>query len=134
MKVRFVKVGPTLLFFVLITSLNYSCAGQSSDLAPAEFNGLLNKQNMVLIDVRTNQELADTGIIKGARQLDFASTDFTERLAALDKSKTYLVYCAVGGRSGQAVQLLKARGVKAFNLQGGINAWKVAGFPLAPAQ
>jgi rhodanese-related sulfurtransferase len=103
-------------------------------LAPAEFKNLLGKQNMVLIDVRTGQELAATGIIYGARHIDFAAPDFKNKLLALDKFKAYLIYCAVGGRSGQAVQILQANGIKAFNLQGGINAWKAAGYPLSAVQ
>ena len=46
----------------------------------------------------------------------------------LDKNKTLLVYCAGGGRSGQAAVWLKEQGFKeVINLQGGITAWNAAG-------
>jgi rhodanese-related sulfurtransferase len=128
------RATSTLILFALATCAGYSCTGQPLDLAPTEFKNLLGKQNMVLIDVRTSQELAATGIIRGAKQIDFAAPDFKDKLLALDKSKTYLIYCAVGGRSGQAVQILQANGIKAFNLQGGVNAWKAAGYPLSAVQ
>ena len=43
---------------------------------------------------------------------------------ALDKSKSYFIYCRSGARSGQACQLLNQMGIKAtYNLDGGILSW-----------
>jgi len=56
---------------------------------------------------------------------------FAERTKYLDKNKTLLVYCAAGGRSGQAAEWLKEQGFKeVVNLQGGITAWNAAGKPV----
>ena len=56
---------------------------------------------------------------------------FEERVKYLDKNKTLLVYCAAGGRSGQAAVWLKEQGFKeVVNLQGGITAWNAAGKPV----
>ncbi|OGQ99557.1 MAG: hypothetical protein A2521_01685 [Deltaproteobacteria bacterium RIFOXYD12_FULL_57_12] len=55
------------------------------------------------------------------------------RLAELDKEKPVIAYCAIGGRSRAASQLLAAQGFQeVFNLAGGIKAWqgaKAAGPP-----
>jgi rhodanese-related sulfurtransferase len=46
-------------------------------------------------------------------------------------SKTYLVHCAVGGRSAQACTKLDAfEFPKVVNLLGGIKAWEKAGKPV----
>ncbi len=46
------------------------------------------------------------------------------------RSGTIYVVCAVGGRSGQAVDYLLAQGMDAVNVAGGTNAWIDAGKPV----
>ena len=78
---------------------------------------------MVLLDVRTPAEIAG-GKIAGARELDFRSSDFADRLAEIDTSKTVLVYCASGGRSARACTQLAEQGARrVYNLAGGYRAW-----------
>jgi rhodanese-related sulfurtransferase len=100
-------------------------------LKPAAFDRLrLNSTNAVVLDVRTPEEYAK-GHIHGAKLLDFKSPDFTEQLGKLDKSKTYLVHCAVGGRSAKAAEQMVQLGFpKIMNLEGGIKAWEAAGKPV----
>ena len=64
-----------------------------------------DKQNVIL-DVRTPREF-QAGHLPGAVNLDFNASDFETRAALLDKSKTYVVHCASGGRSVKACE--KAR-------------------------
>lgn len=88
-----------------------------------------NKSTVVL-DIRTAKEFA-TGHITAARNLDFYAADFEKQLAELDRTKTYLVHCASGGRSGrslEAFQKLKFESV--YHLDGGFNAWQRAGKPV----
>lgn len=86
--------------------------------------------NAVLLDVRTPQEVSK-GTIPGAVNIDFNSADFATKIGALDKTKTYFVYCAKGGRSSQAVDQMNAAGfVKIYNLTDGIAGWKEAGLPV----
>ncbi|MEM9258498.1 MAG: rhodanese-like domain-containing protein [Bacteroidota bacterium] len=93
------------------------------DLTVAEFAERIGGDNTVLLDVRTPGETA-RGIIDGAIEMDFRAADFAEQLKTLDPSKTYLVYCASGGRSGRTAKMLNELGVQeVYNLAGGYTAW-----------
>ncbi len=94
------------------------------DLSPAEFADRIGGENTVLLDVRTPGETAN-GIIEGAIEMDYRAPDFAEQIKSLDPNKTYLVYCASGGRSGKTCGMLNEAGFdKVYNLKGGYSAWK----------
>jgi rhodanese-related sulfurtransferase len=78
----------------------------------------------VILDVRTEEEF-ESGYIEGAQLIDIRQPqEFMDSIQALDKTKSYFVYCRSGARSGQACQLLGQLGVEAaYNLEGGILAW-----------
>lgn len=79
--------------------------------------------DVVWLDVRTPEEIA-LGKIDDALELDFTDPGFKEKVGTLDKNKTYIVYCAAGGRSAKASTLMKEMGfTKAHNLKGGYTAW-----------
>ncbi|MBM4327460.1 MAG: sulfurtransferase [Deltaproteobacteria bacterium] len=74
-----------------------------------------------LLDVRQPSEYEESHI-PGAKLAPLPQ--LSDSLNQLDKSKPTLVYCAVGGRSRVAAQLLAGRGFKhVYNLKGGIKAW-----------
>jgi rhodanese-related sulfurtransferase len=51
--------------------------------------------------------------------------ELSDRLAELNSQTPTIVYCAVGGRSRVAAQLLSGQGfTEIYNLKGGIKAWK----------
>jgi rhodanese-related sulfurtransferase len=79
--------------------------------------------------VRTAGEFA-TGHIENAMNLDYHSDSFRNELNNLDKNKTYLVYCAMGSRSADALAIMKELGfMEAYNMLGGINQWQEEGLP-----
>jgi rhodanese-related sulfurtransferase len=95
-----------------------------ADLSSGDFEKeVKNNKDAVVIDVRTRGEF-NSGKIPGAINIDLMSADFTSRVAALDRSKTYLVYCRSGNRSAQACTLMSADGLKVSNLAGGIISWR----------
>ena len=103
------------------------------DITPQEaFTLIQNNQNnpdFVIIDVRTPEELAEEHI-ENATNIDFYSETFRDELNNLDKNKTYLIYCKVGGRSGSALDIMAELNFKeAYNILGGINQWKTEGLP-----
>lgn len=100
------------------------------DVNSEQFDKLRQDKNSVVLDVRTKREF-DEGHIPGAINIDVNSADFEEKVAKLDKSKTYLVHCAAGVRSAKACNKLAPLNFKnLYNLEGGLNAWKKAGKPV----
>lgn len=87
------------------------------------FAELSEKKDHVILDVRSPNELSE-GSIPGHIMINFFESDFKEELNKLDKSKSYLVYCRSGNRSGKACSLMAKIGFnKLYNLKGGIGAW-----------
>ena len=46
-----------------------------------------------------------------------------QRMGELDQTRKYVVHCKLGGRSAQAVELMRHAGLNAINVAGGITAW-----------
>lgn len=89
-----------------------------------EFKERLNlEKDAQLIDVRTKTEF-DGGSIEQALNYDFLDGTFEKSIDKLNQSKPVYVFCAKGGRSGKASQLLKQKGfTRIIDLQGGYSAW-----------
>ena len=95
-----------------------------------EFAKLRDTKTNVVLDVRTKKEY-DAGHLPGAVLIDFNSPDFLEKVAKLDKGKTYLVHCAAGGRSAKACDKMSTMKFSSLvNLEGGFGAWEKAGKPV----
>ena len=95
-----------------------------ANLSPEEFKAKMTEENVVILDVRTPGEVAG-GKIEGAKELDYRATNFEQELLNLDPEKTYLVYCASGGRSSNACEKMVQNGYqKVYNLRGGYKAWR----------
>ncbi len=91
---------------------------------------LINAGNTIVIDIRTEQEIAGCGHLKGARRIDFSSPDFAENIAALARNNVYLIYCQSGIRGLRTGMLMEKLGfVHVYILDGGINTWLRAGLP-----
>lgn len=102
-------------------------------LDPARFASLMHDRPGQLVDVRTPGEWSE-GIIAGARLMDFNGTGFRSELSTLDKDRPVYVYCAAGGRSHKAYEMMKEMGFKeVYDLGGGMGAWRSAGREVAPA-
>ncbi|MBX3100906.1 MAG: rhodanese-like domain-containing protein [Bacteroidetes bacterium] len=86
-----------------------------------------------LLDVRADWEYAG-GHLPGAQNLDIFKPDFDQKLALLDKTKVYYVYCHSGGRSREAAQRMQQLGFRqVYNLTEGIPAMQRAGVELKKA-
>ena len=100
------------------------------DLNVDEFARMAADKQNVILDVRTAKEFS-AGHLPGAMNLDVNAADFQEKAGLLDKSKTYLVHCASGGRSVKACEKLGHLDFpKLYNLPGGFKAWTKAGKPV----
>lgn len=75
-----------------------------------------------LLDVRQPKEY-EQAHIPGAKFIPLPLLH--DKVSELDKEKPVIVYCAIGGRSRVAAQLLSGLGFKeVYNLKGGIKAWE----------
>ena len=85
----------------------------------------------VILDVRTPEEFAQ-GHLSGAVNVNLMAPDFESRLGALDRGKTYLVYCRTGNRSAKAIQTMGRLGFRSvYHMFEGIAGWQKKGFPLS---
>lgn len=92
-------------------------------------NALNTTHNAILLDVRTPAE-TEKGYIKGAIFMDFYAADFKQQLKTLDKNAPIFIYCAAGGRSLDAMNILLANGYKkVYDLEGGMIDWKMNNLP-----
>jgi len=116
---------------VLMMALSVSACSQTyKNVNAAEAKKMIDKQKVVVVDVRTDGEW-NAGHLKDAKHIDISSPDFDQKINELKKDATVIVYCAVGGRSSRAAGAMSKKGFKnVYNLDGGINAWASSGYPL----
>lgn len=119
-----------MLAFGLVSCSNgqekTAAVGEYHIISVEEFDD--RPEGVQLVDVRTPGEW-NQGIIEGAMLYDISSADFEKNIATLDKKKPVYVYCAVGGRSGNASSQLKKMGYKVYDLKGGMGAWSSKKMP-----
>lgn len=123
-------------FLLALVVLSVSCNSQNTQqiLKPAAFQEKMNTTpEAVILDVRTPGEY-DGGYIANAININYNDPSFEGEIAKLDKSKTYLLYCLSGKRSGSAMDYMLRNGFKnVSNLEGGILAWQSANLALTTA-
>ncbi len=85
--------------------------------------------SFVLLDVREAGEL-EVAVIPGAEHLPLDRVRGGDAVPGSD-GRVY-VYCKVGGRSAEAVDLLRGRGVDAVDVEGGVLAWSRQVDPSVP--
>ena len=113
---------------------------QIQEIDVSAVNALLDEGYQVL-DVREPAEfLAGTiagalniprGILEPAADRQYAG----RREELMDRDKKWLLFCASSGRSAMASVVLQQMGFKNIkNINGGMNAWKVAELPISTPQ
>ena len=106
----------------------FACgSGSDKDLNINEFEALVEKGSVVLLDVRTPDEYA-AGHLFGAANFDWNGDDFLPKIQAAFPAGTEIaVYCRSGRRSAAAAGKLSGAGYTVFNMRGGYLAWTAAG-------
>ncbi len=82
----------------------------------------LDRDEFVLIDLRTKKEIEELGDIEGSIHIPI--DNLREKMEELDRKKTYILYCAVGMRGYVGYRILSQNGFKAENLSGGYELYK----------
>ena len=122
------------IFYILLIYLLSACSAnghnQVHDLGAVDFFHKMDKQDHILLDVRTAEEIGN-GYIKNASFIDFYDDKFREKASWIKKDVPVFVYCHAGGRSSKAAAMLLELGHKVvFNLSGGITSWKSHGLSI----
>lgn len=129
------KAGLSNIWLICIAVLLFAgCTGKKNaensddtrtlELDAAEFKSkLAASPEAILIDVRKPEELAE-GMIEGAINIDYTDSTFAQKIMALDKTKSYFVYCKSGKRTAGAVEQMEKLGFeKIYTLDGGYTSW-----------
>jgi len=84
------------------------------------------KDDIVLIDVREADEIAEVGTIEGAVNMPLGQLIRKGRQGELDdlKGKTICTYCNAGYRDNIGADELNKKGFTAVTIEGGYAAWK----------
>ena len=102
----------------------------------AEAMAMHGREDVTFIDVREPPEVAQ-GRIAGAESIPRGTLEFAVDQSApsgkpvfADPARTYVFYCAAGGRAAMAAQTARAMGLgKAVSMETGFPNWKDAGGP-----
>ena len=126
-----------LLILVLLVMAPLNCSAEnaaieniSAKAATALIENHRSDPDFIILDIRTPAEF-QAGHISGAVMLDFYSKSFASDFKALDRGKTYLIYCRSGNRSGQLMRAISDLGFKKiYNMESGLKDWLRQGYKL----
>lgn len=94
-----------------------------SDLTVEELDSMQSRNDVILLDVRTPEEISK-GKIGDALEADVLSPGFKAHIQDLDHEKNYVVYCRSGRRSVTASEIMVRAGfIHVYNLVGGYKEW-----------
>ncbi|WP_306132923.1 rhodanese-like domain-containing protein [Roseivivax marinus] len=104
------------------------------EISAEEAVALTRSPDHVFVDLRDGAEQERTGVIPGAivssrGMMEFhLDPDSPAHKPEFAQNKTYLFYCASGGRSALAARTAMDMGLSpVVNVAGGVSAWKKAG-------
>lgn len=113
---------------------SFALENSPSDISQNQAYALMEKDAVVVIDVRTAEEYANTHI-EGAYSMPLDTLLQNEQLPLLKENDTpVLVYCRSGRRSGLAMHNMSKAGYKNVFNMGGINTWEYGTTTEAPAK
>ena len=116
------------LVLVVLYEMRLRSENQAS-VSPQDMVRLMN-QGALLIDLRPAEQYT-AGHVNGARQMSGEQILQAADTLKKYKEKTVVVYDDTGSLGASAVRQLVAQGfTKAFNLRGGLSAWRTENLPL----
>jgi rhodanese-related sulfurtransferase len=110
------------------------------NLSVDETAGELEREDVLLVDIREPNERAENGVIAGAVEAPRGMLEFWADPTSpyhrdeFQPSRRIILHCASGGRSALAAATLQDLGYeRVAHMSGGFNAWKEAGKPVRDA-
>jgi rhodanese-related sulfurtransferase len=129
--------GIALVFVMLASTLGGLVWARESDMvgdgyvdvSVEQAKGMIDSApDIIVLDVRTENEY-EAGHIAGAGLVPLSELE--QRTGELDKDDALLVYCKSGTKSVEASNILIQHEFESvYNMEGGINAWVNAGYPV----
>ena len=99
-----------------------------ASITATELQSLLNSSTCQVVDVREPVEHAEEHL---SNALLIPLGDIGKRCGELDRSRPVVIHCRGGVRGAKAADKLRQLGFSDVrNLEGGLMAWKEAGFPV----
>ena len=101
---------------------------------PKEAFGMLQNRLAILVDVREEVELKESGFAEGSQWMPTSKItdnhpDWQAFKQKLPKDKTIVFYCRSGARSGRVAEFLASEGYQTANM-GGFSGWQTAHLPI----
>ena len=93
------------------------------DINYFQAKGLLDDEKALLVDVRSPEEFAQTGI-NGALNIPLPELALKLDQLGSDKDRPIVLYCRTGNRSGQAVTWLQQQGFSRLYNMGSYEVWE----------
>ena len=123
-------VGALVLVSIVVVLYEMRAQSESrASVSPQDMVRLMN-QGALLIDLRPLEQYT-AGHVGGARQMSGDQILKASDTLKKYKEKAVVVYDDSGSLSAAAVRQLAAQGfTKAFNLRGGLSAWRTENLPL----
>lgn len=91
------------------------------EISAEELQKLIQQEKVILVDVRTPEEMEVSMIIGAISQAEF------EQEADKYRNYTIVPYCTIGNRSLDYAHELREQGFKVFNFKGSILSWTHVG-------
>lgn len=123
--------GPLAGLLVILTIVEIlEQLGAKNRLDPSQLTRLINREDALIYDLRDHADYKN-GHVVGSKQM--SDNEVLEQVSQLQKNDKPLVLIDKDGRQAVKVSAsLISKGIeKVFILEGGIEAWKKAGMPLA---
>lgn len=121
-----------LAFVVILSFLSYDIVvGDQGSVDPSEAVNLINRQDAVVVDVRSPVDFNKGHIVHA---LNIPMNEITKQMPVLERHKgqPIIMNCDSGSRSATTCgQLRKLGFTQVYNLRGGILAWESAHLPIS---
>ncbi len=123
-----------LLLAILLPLQSLAKSRIIETISPRQVADLISQRNgdpnFIILDIRTPAEFK-AGHLQGAVLLDYYSKTYLNELKRMNKTKTYLIYCRSGNRSGKSLGLIKIMGFQSvYNMDQGIIGWFKKGYKI----
>lgn len=126
----FLSLTFVIVLTLLVRSLISGDGGKFS-VTPARATEMINRENAIVVDVRSEADFKKGHIINA---INIPAGQMANQLNKLNKykNKPIVVSCRSGSTSQLSCKQLRSGGFEqVFNLQGGILAWESANLPVA---